>query len=234
MARCSNGHDSATADYCDVCGAPMGTPQRAVPAAVASPAPPAAACGSCGQPMLAGARFCELCGWDAEAATLGPPAPPAPSAAPPPEATLSSSSRPPAAPANHGWHVVVAADRSYFDTVLAMEGADAGDLAFPTYWPERRFPLSGARVVIGRRSSSRGTDPDIDLGGQFMDPGVSHLHAMLAAQPDGSWALVDLGSSNGTYLNESTDPLRPHVPVTVAAGDEIHVGAWTTLTLHAG
>jgi FHA domain-containing protein len=232
MARCSNGHDSATADYCDVCGVPMGTPPRAEPATAAAAA--AAACGSCGQPMLAGARFCELCGWDAEAAKLGGDPTPEPAAGPEgPEITLTSQPAP-AAPTGTGWHVVVAADRSYFDTVLAMDGADAGDLSFPTYWPERRFPLSGQRVVIGRHSRSRGTDPDIDLGGQFVDPGVSHLHAMLAAQSDGTWAVVDLGSSNGTYLNHSTDPLKPHIPVTVADGDEIHVGAWTTLTLRAG
>jgi FHA domain len=223
MPRCSNGHDSATDDYCDVCGVPIGAPARQQPAA-----PPAAAlsatCGSCGQPMLAGARFCELCGWDAEAAKLGgDPTPP-----PDPEVTLGSSPQPVA-----GWHVEVAADRKYFDTVLAMEGADARDLSFPAYWPERRFPLSGARVVIGRHSRSRGTAPDIDLGGQFVDPGVSHLHAMLVAQPDGSWTVVDLGSSNGTYVNDRTDPIRPNVPVSVDDGDEIHVGAWTTLTLRA-
>jgi pSer/pThr/pTyr-binding forkhead associated (FHA) protein len=44
--------------------------------------------------------------------------------------------------------------------------------------------------------------------------------------------VVDLGSSNGTYLNDSYDPIRPHQPVPVGDGDEIHVGAWTTLTLH--
>jgi hypothetical protein len=175
--------------------------------------------------MLAGARFCELCGWDAEAAKLGADASPPPD----PEITLSS----PPAPQPAGWHVVVAADRSYFDTVLAMEGADASQLSFPAYWPERRFPLAGSRVVIGRRSQSRGTEPDIDLGGQFADPGVSHLHALLVAQPDGGWTVVDLGSSNGTYVNESTDPIRPNVPVSVGDGDEIHVGAWTTLTVRS-
>lgn len=224
MPRCSNGHDSATADYCDVCGAPMGAPARPQPAQSEQ----SVSCGSCGQPMLAGARFCELCGWDAEAARLG--ADSAPSREPDPEITLSA---PPAPPPVTGWHVVVVADRSYFDTVLAMEGADASALSFPAYWPERRFPLAGPRIVIGRHSRSRGTEPDIDLGGQFADPGVSHLHAMLVAQPDGSWAVVDLGSSNGTYLNEATDPIRPNVPVTVGDGDEIHVGAWTTLSLRA-
>jgi hypothetical protein len=127
--------------------------------------------------------------------------------------------------------VLVAADRTYFDSVLAMEGADAGELTFPTYWPERRFPLAGDRVVIGRKSRSRGTDPEIDLGGQFTDPGVSALHAMLVAQPDGTWAVVDLDSSNGTYLNDSPDPIKPHEPVPVGDGDKVHVGAWTTLTL---
>jgi hypothetical protein len=227
MPRCSNGHDSGTDDYCDVCGVPIGTAALAAP-----PAPPAAAsCGSCGQPMLAGARFCELCGWDAEAARLGgDPAPPPP---PDPEVTISSP------PARHrrttdDWHVVAAADRSYFDTVLSMEGADASSLSFPSYWPERRFPLAGERVLIGRHSRSRGTEPDIDLGGQFADPGVSHMHAMLVAQPDGAWTVVDLGSSNGTYVNGSTDPIRPNQPVPVGDGDRIHVGAWTTLTLRTG
>jgi hypothetical protein len=231
MPRCSNGHDSATADYCDVCGIPIGAPAR--PAPSAPPPAQTVTCGSCGQPMLAGSRFCELCGWDAEAAKLGAdPSPP-----PDPEVTLSSPPAapppPPSAPPATGWHVVVTADRSYFDTVLAMEGADASELSFPAYWPERRFPLAGSRVVIGRRSRSRGTEPDIDLGGQFADPGVSHLHAMLVAQPDGTWTVVDLGSSNGTYLNDATDPIRPNLPLTVGDGDEIHVGAWTTLTVRS-
>lgn len=225
MPRCSNGHDSATDDYCDVCGVPMGAPARLQPAAPVSPV--GVSCGSCGQPMLAGARFCELCGWDAEAAKLGAdPTPPSD-----PEVTLGSSA--PAPRHALGWHVEVAADRAYFDTVLAMEGADASGLSFPAYWPERRIPLAGSRVVIGRRSQSRGTEPDIDLGGQFVDPGVSHLHAMLVAQPDGTWTVVDLGSSNGTYLNDRAEPIEPQVPISIDDGDEIHVGAWTTLTLRA-
>jgi hypothetical protein len=188
--------------------------------------------------MFAGARFCEHCGWDAEAATLGGDRTPPP-VDPDPEITLSATpGSPPPAPqpaAEPGaWHVVAVADRGYFDTVLAMEGADASRLTFPSYWPARRFPVDGPRVLIGRRSRFRGTEPDIDLGGQFIDPGVSHLHAMLVAQPDGGWAVVDLGSSNGTYVNDSYHPIRPNVPVPVGDGDEIHLGAWTTLTLRTG
>ncbi|HEY8474562.1 MAG TPA: FHA domain-containing protein [Natronosporangium sp.] len=246
MPRCGNGHESATTDYCDVCGVPMsgssgsaaagssagGSAGSAAGASVAAPPAPAQSCGSCGQPMLAGARFCELCGWDAEAAKLGAdPSPP-----PDPEVTVGSTPSPAPAPdpapaPGPGLAVVVTADRDYFETVRAMEGPDAAELTFPAYWPERRFPLTGSRIVIGRRSRSRGTNPDIDLGGQFADPGVSHLHAMLVAQPDGSWAVVDLGSSNGTYLNDGTDPIRPNVPVSIEPGDRIHLGAWTTLTI---
>ncbi len=43
--------------------------------------------------------------------------------------------------------------------------------------------------------------------------------------------MVDLDSANGTYLNDSPDPLPANQPTSLAAGDRIHVGAWTTLTL---
>ena len=94
------------------------------------------------------------------------------------------------------------ADRDYFDAVVAANGPDAATLEFPGYCPERRFRLSGAEMRIGRRSVSRGLQPEIDLTGPPADTGVSHLHAVLLAQPDGSWAIVDPGSANGTKLNE--------------------------------
>lgn len=218
MSRCRNGHDSSTDDYCDVCGVPMAGASAPPPAATELPSA-TTPCGNCDQPMLDGARFCERCGWDAEAASLGgDPTPPGP----PP---LSS-------PKSGAGQVVAAADRVYFDMVMAMAGEDASRLTFPAYWPERRFPVAGPRVLIGRRSRSRGTDPDLDLSGQVADPGVSHLHAMLERRRDGTWVVVDLGSSNGTYLNGATEPIEPQVPVPVGDGDRIHVGAWTTLTLH--
>uniref|UniRef100_UPI0036F1EE15 FHA domain-containing protein n=1 Tax=Fodinicola feengrottensis TaxID=435914 RepID=UPI0036F1EE15 len=45
------------------------------------------------------------------------------------------------------------------------------------------------------------------------------------------WAVVDVGSANGTTLNDDPTALSPNVPRPVAAGDRIHVGAWTTITL---
>jgi pSer/pThr/pTyr-binding forkhead associated (FHA) protein len=124
---------------------------------------------------------------------------------------------------------VVTADRLYFDRVVATIGPDAPELSFPAYCPERRFPLSGTEVRVGRRSVSRGIDPEIDLTGPPADPGVSRLHALLVAEPDGTWSVVDPGSENGTLLNGTTIPANQ--AVALHDGDRIHLGAWTALTI---
>jgi hypothetical protein len=206
-----------------------GTPPPAAPATGSPAAPPAPTgagepvaeqtpCPQCGMPRTG--RFCEQDGYDFVAASLGgaPAAPPAPSTT----------------PTNTGWQIVVGADRAYFDIIRAQGGADAELLAYPRFVPERRFPLSGERVTIGRQSRSRGIYPDIDLVGPPEDPGVSRLHALLLAQPDHSWAVVDLDSANGTYVNDpATEPIESHVPIPVGDGDTIYLGAWTTLTVRA-
>ncbi|WP_026412097.1 FHA domain-containing protein [Actinomadura oligospora] len=154
----------------------------------------------------------------------GPPAPPHPPVTPPPE---------PHGPQT-GWVAVIAADRAYYDAVIAMNGPDAARIVFPPFAPERRIPLTGERVLIGRRSPSRGTDPQIDLRQPPEDPGVSHTHAVLLARTDGRWSLVDPGSANGTCVNGSTAPIPNNVEVPVGEGDRVHVGAWTTITLTRG
>jgi hypothetical protein len=123
----------------------------------------------------------------------------------------------------------VTADRAYYDTVRAAGGPDAAEISFPAYCPERRFRLSGTEVRIGRRSLSRGIDPEIDLTGPPTDPGVSRMHAVLIASPDGSWSVVDPGSENGTLVNGSE--VRPGQTVPLHDGDRIHLGAWTALTI---
>jgi pSer/pThr/pTyr-binding forkhead associated (FHA) protein len=123
--------------------------------------------------------------------------------------------------------VVASADRDYFEH-MAPDG-----VTFPPHCPDRAFSVAGAQVRIGRRSSSRGIAPEIDLSGAPEDPAISHLHAMLLRQDDGSYVLVDPGSTNGTTLNDDLTPIAVNVPVPVADGDRIHVGAWTTLTLRA-
>jgi hypothetical protein len=133
-----------------------------------------------------------------------------------------------------GWEAVVTADRAYYDTVIGQGGPDASSVPFPPYCPERRFPVQGQQIRIGRYSRSRGLTPEIDLSGPPEDPGVSHLHAVLLAQPDGGWLLVDPGSANGTTVNGAPGPLEPNVPVPVGDGDRIQLGAWTVITLRKG
>jgi hypothetical protein len=151
-----------------------------------------------------------------------------------PGATATGPVLPATGPGTHasgatGWTAVVAADRAYYDSVIAQGGPDAASVAFPPYCPERGFPLGGREVRIGRRSRSRGLEPEIDLSGPPEDPGVSHLHAVLLPQPDGTWHLIDPGSANGTMVNG--EPAGVNVAVPLAAGDRIHVGAWTVITL---
>jgi pSer/pThr/pTyr-binding forkhead associated (FHA) protein len=82
---------------------------------------------------------------------------------------------------------------------------------------------------VGRRSVSRGLEPEIDLTGPPTDPGVSHLHAVLIVDADGRWAVLDPGSSNGTQVNGSD--IASGVRVPLHDGDRICVGAWTVLTI---
>jgi hypothetical protein len=121
----------------------------------------------------------------------------------------------------------VTADQNYFERV------DAGGVNFPTGGAHRRFGLQRDRNTVGRRSASRGIYPDIDLSEPPTDTGVSHLHAVLIRGADDSWAIVDPGSTNGIYLNDSLDAIPTDELIPVAEGDRIHIGAWTMLTLHS-
>lgn len=138
----------------------------------------------------------------------------------------------PQAPA--GWTAVIAPDREYFLAMMQRSGPDASGLNLPAYSPEQHLPLVGNQITIGRRRHSTGESPDIDLSVPPEDPGVSHQHAVLVQQPDGSWAVVDQNSTNGTTLNGAEDPIQPYVPIPLNDGDRVHVGAWTTITVRRG
>jgi serine/threonine protein kinase len=151
-----------------------------------------------------------------------------------PRAAVASPpvSPPPSPPAPLAWTAVVAADRAYYDRVQAVNDSDAAAISFPAHCPERRFRLSGAEVRIGRRSASRHIKPEIDLTGPPTDHGVSRLHAVLVAAPDGTWSVIDSGSPNGTLVNGKEIPSGEAVPL--SDGDRIHLGAWTMITITRG
>lgn len=132
------------------------------------------------------------------------------------------------------WQLTADADRAYFERICRSNDLDPNTMQFPAYCPQRRFMLHGPQLLLGRRSASKGINPDIDLSGPPTDAAVSHAHALFVAQPDGRWAVVDVGSSNGTFINESPQALPKNMPVQLNLGDRVHVGLWTTLTVVGG
>lgn len=209
MATCVDGHESAATDYCDVCGAPIGSPA----AQSTPPAPESKACPACGMP--AAGRFCEACGHDS--------ALPAPAQQPAVGTAGPSVTESPAA-----WLVVVAADREFYERVLARDGPDTVD--FPQLYPPRRISLRGKETMIGRAKPEQGVEPGIDLGIHPADRGVSSQHAVLRVG-DAGLTITDIGSTNGTSLNGSEELLANGTEVPLADGDRIHVGAFTTITV---
>ncbi|MYS34719.1 pSer/pThr/pTyr-binding forkhead associated (FHA) protein [Streptomyces sp. KhCrAH-43] len=134
-------------------------------------------------------------------------------------------------PLSNNWTAFIAPDREYFLAMMQRSGPEATGLNLPAYSPEQQLALTGTQITIGRRRHSTGESPDIDLSVPPEDPGVSHQHAVLVQQPDGSWAVVDQNSTNGTTVNGSEEPIQPYVPVPLQDGDQVHVGAWTTITV---
>ncbi|KAF8021861.1 hypothetical protein BT93_G2105 [Corymbia citriodora subsp. variegata] len=81
----------------------------------------------------------------------------------------------------------------------------------------------GSTVRIGR--VVRGNNLPIK------DAGISSKHLSIESRPapagpGNAWALTDLGSSNGTFVNESTR-LAPDAPYVLRDGDHVKIGEYT-------
>ena len=85
---------------------------------------------------------------------------------------------------------------------------------------EISLPLTHWENVIGRARSC-----DIVSG----DSAISRNHAILMRDTQGQWTFQDLGSKNGSYINDKKVEVA-HAPVPVTYGDEIRMGL-TTCTL---
>jgi hypothetical protein len=222
LTICPNGHDSVRGDFCDVCGTRMGGTSglnfgvRGPFAPLVSSAPASPQTWSPPEPVsLDESELSDLL------ASLFEPVPPsAPAAAPPPSFTPVT------------WTVQVAADRVYYDRTKALRSLADRDVTFPAHVSERRIPLTGKQMRIGRRSAARDFDPEIDTAGPPADPGISRLHAVLIAAPDGTWAVIDPGSANGTHLNGRKIAVGDLI--TLKEGDRINLGAWTAITVQRG
>ncbi|MGI5190176.1 FHA domain-containing protein [Promicromonospora sp. CA-289599] len=231
-----------------------------------SPAAGPVTCPNCGDLSPSGSLFCENCGYDFTTGTTAPPPPPtsaldlsglgAPQQPSPPEPASpppgpqppsppldppSQGAPPPSAgapaPSPHGG--LSAPPVPGDDTWVAEIWVDPDWYAHER--PEDPMPSAGLpglvtlrqrSLLVGRPSQSRGIRPDVDCGS---DPGVSRRHCQLTT--DGMrWWVEDLGSSNGTFVAATGDPL-PDVPLTqgvrreIEESDRVYIGAWTRLVI---
>jgi FHA domain len=119
----------------------------------------------------------------------------------------------PQAVAPASWLAIVTVDPEQF----ARSGPE--QLLLPEDRPERELALDEPSLRIGRGRGEVALD----------DPAVSQAHAELIRQPDGTYAVIDLGSTNGTAVGQ--ERIEPHTPATLDDGDRIHVGAWTCIII---
>jgi hypothetical protein len=238
--RCPKGHDSDEPDYCSICGAQIlsakGATASAAATRVATATASAGSCPSCGEARSdPDARFCEVCRFDFVAGKGGPPPVarltpvPAPIAAPvpaPPPAPLPMPGAPPPvrpAPfvtATREWSLEITVDPSLDTEPDPSSPCPVG--AAPVLLAVDRDEL-----LIGRRDDRRDIKPDVPLN----DPGASRRHAKIVRNADGSLALQDLASTNGTKLNAEEVPAGGRK--SLREGDAVTIGRWTRLTVRA-
>ena len=112
--------------------------------------------------------------------------------------------------------------QSGWGTVTLAEGQDVllkiGDETQPVEI------VADVDFILGRGGGSEeSAPPDLDLSTYgALDMGVSRAHAAMR-RGDGVLAVVDLDSTNGTFLNGHR--LAAHQPHLVRDGDEIRIGA---------
>ncbi len=82
------------------------------------------------------------------------------------------------------------------------------------------------RVVFGRSDKTTTVKPDVDFASYgALEKGVSRQHAALEISED-TLMLLDVGSSNGTFLNGQRLP--PNQPRVLRDGDEVRFGKLVT------
>jgi hypothetical protein len=163
-------------------------------------------CPDCKAPRAHDAgEFCEVCGYSFRTGAHGDAA--FAQAAPPEIPALATK-----------WSIIASIDSS-----LREEGSPA---------PPEEAPfacaIEKAESLIGRNSRARGIEPEIALD---FDDAVSHRHAIVSRLEDGSLAVRDIESVNGTRLNGQDLP--PLTDTALKDGDALTLGHWTRLVVKA-
>jgi hypothetical protein len=241
--KCPKGHESTESDYCSECGAKInGTPELVLAVNPLSSTLPKTAksgivCPDCTAPHEPGSGdFCEICGYNFATGGHGEiplvPMTPTPAAEAIKQTTTNdvkagtSTSHDPlnsnsASAGTAKQTAVVLEAIATIDPSLGEEGSPPP----PSNQPPITFRLDKPSNLIGRRSDIRGIYPEVALN---FDDAVSHRHALLNRQLDGTFTVRDIGSTNGTQLNGVE--LGAMVDIPIQDGDQLTLGHWTRLT----
>ncbi|WP_199341425.1 MULTISPECIES: FHA domain-containing protein [Nostocales] len=225
--KCLKGHDSTESDYCSECGVKILGVGEAMsddkPLRVYAPKIPQVpqnitleTCPACSVKREPNSGdFCEICGYNFVTGAHGE----VPIAIEEARGQGEISPSSPSSPSSLTWELAIAIDPS----LRHPESPEA-----PTNQQAIAFRLDKANNLIGRNSQARAIEPEIALD---FDNAVSHRHALLNLQSDGSLTLRDINSSNGTKLNGVE--LKPMVDAPLQDGDEFTLGHWTRITVKA-
>ena len=247
--KCPKGHESTEPDYCSECGAKIkGAPKHTSSAnllnlTLRQTAQSVITCPDCTAPHEPeSGDFCEICGYNFVSGAHGevPPVPltPTPTAEAPPgtegdrETKSSFTSELPAATLTSSEFLTTAAVTPSLELELvitidpSLRTPDSPPP--PPHQVPIAFRLDKDTNLIGRSSELHGIHPEIPLD---FDDAVSRRHALLLRQPDGTFVLRDIGSSNGTKLNGVE--LQPMVDAPIKEGDEFTLGHWTRVEVKA-
>lgn len=209
---CPKGHSSSEDDFCSECGAKITGANAGSNGSASAPT----LCPDCQAPRAHDAgEFCEVCGYNFRTGTHGDVAfaqasMPAPGAV---ETPVEAA----AAPAIR-WSILASVDPS-----LREDGSPE-----PPEQEPSTFAVEKGENLIGRHSRARGIEPKIALD---FDDAVSHRHAIVSRLEDGSLAVRDIGSANGTRLNGQD--LQPLTDTPLKDGDTLTLGHWTRLVVKA-
>lgn len=202
-------------------------------------------CPQCGTQNLPGMAYCEQCGAPLEQETAQPQQdvdPVAAAASAQAQSILASlnasdqapapQSTPPADAAPAEQHAPPEAEA---DEPVAATGAPVATAAAPAdqtptlslVFPDgSSYAVSGDMTNVGRSDVAQNWHPELDLipfGGGAPDLGVSR-HQALIQREGATYSIVDVGSTNGTFVNGKA--LAYNKPVELHDGDAIAFGAF--------
>lgn len=226
--KCPKGHESTESDFCSECGAKIqgitGVAIAAKPTSTVRQSQAVKNCPDCAAPHDPDSgNFCEICGYNFMTGAHG-------------EVPMLGGGGQGGRETREHQDVLGEASASSAQSPISLEVVITVDPSLaeeesplpPVNQNPITLQLDQQSYLIGRTSDRRGIHPEISLD---FDEAVSHRHALLIRQPDGTFMLRDIGSTNGTKLNGIE--LAAMVDASIKEGDEFTLGYWTRIVVKA-